>query len=128
MNITIRGLQEAQRHNLKMVRSFEPNNALEDVVRDGTVQAHRYAVAITHVWRFMGGALRAAHRMAWAGFAKWQIYIDPVAISPRGQKPSVYGPFEHARGGEHAFYERVENERGRDIGEAMGRRLARWWG
>jgi hypothetical protein len=84
-------------------------------------------VSITHVWIVLGGGLRAAHRMQREGLALWRIYLDPLAVNPRGQRPAVYGPVEHARGGEHAFYERVELERGQDIGESMGRQLISWW-
>ena len=39
-----------------------------------------------------------------------RIYIDPRAVNPRGQKPSVYGFYENKRGGEHAFYDRTVEE------------------
>lgn len=115
MKTDIRGIQEAQRDNAKMVAAMQPNGGLGRAVQYGTIEGHRYAVAITHVDT---GALRGSHRMDVSG-AHGRIYIDPASVNPRsGQRPSVYGPYEHARGGPHAFYQRTQDEAWQRVGEA----------
>ena len=118
LDLTITGVQEAQRANLEAIAALRPGGAFGRAVVYATTAAHRYAVAITHVDT---GALRASHRVEVSGL-RGRIYIDPGAVNPRSaQRPAVYGPYEHARGGSHAFYQRVVEERGRQIGErAMG--------
>lgn len=125
--ISIRGLQEAQRGNLKMIATMKTGGALEEAVRIGTIAAHRYSVYLTHVDT---GALRISHkikmrRSLFSG-PSGEVYIDPsnpgitrrrgrrrtAAIAAR---PSEYGPIEHARGGEHAFYKRAVEQHGGSI-------------
>lgn len=126
LNATLRGLQEAQDQNLRQIAALQPSGALGQAIREATAQLHRYAVAITHVWRIKGGGLRASHRMeVLGGGLGGRIYIDPAAVNPRGQRPAEYGIYEHARGGEHAFYERAINERGEQIGDAAVRFVMR---
>lgn len=105
---TIEGIQEAQAKNLRIAAALRPSGAAGRVVRFVTLAAHRYATGITHV---CSGALRASHRVKLGG-KRGQIYIDPASVSPTGGRPSIYGPIEHARGGDHAFYSRVETEAG----------------
>ena len=112
-SMTITGIQEAQRANLEMIAALRPGGALGRAVVYATTAAHRYAVAITHGDT---GSLRASHRVEVSGL-RGRIYIDPGSVNPRsGQKPVVYGPYEHARGGSHAFYQRVIDEKGQEIG------------
>jgi hypothetical protein len=40
------------------------------------------------------------------------IYINPQAVNPLGEEPAVYGPYEHQKGGDHAFYERTMEDIG----------------
>jgi len=113
VSLTITGIQEAQRANLEAVAALRPSGAFGRAVIYAATAAHRYAVAITHVDT---GALRASHRIEVQGL-RGRIYIDPGSANPRsGQKPVVYGPYEHARGGSHAFYQRVVDEKGGEIG------------
>jgi len=118
IGLTITGIQEAQRANLAAVAALRPSGVFGRAVIYAATAAHRYAVAITHVDT---GALRASHRIEVKGL-QGRIYIDPGSVNPRsGQKPVVYGPYEHARGGSHAFYQRVVDEKGGEIGaRAMG--------
>jgi hypothetical protein len=118
MKLTLRGLQQAQAANNRSIAALKPNNALGRGIVYATTALHRYTVAITHVWRYKGGGLRAGHRMQidqQATSIHGMIYIDPQAVNPRGQKPSIYGPFEHARGGDHAFYARAVDEAGERV-------------
>lgn len=112
--ITIQGIQEAQRDNLRMIANMRPSGAFGRMIQFATVEAHRYAVTITHVDT---GALKASHRMTVDG-PIGRIFIDSTAVNPRGARPSIYGPIEHARGGGHAFYYRTEQEAGSRIARA----------
>ena len=116
--MSIRGLQEAQRDTLRRIAALKPGGAMEEGVRVGTLAAHRYAVSLTHV---DSGTLRAAHRVVirrtWINKVEGEVYIDPAASKPGliAARPSVYGVHEHARGGDHAFYERTVREHGAHI-------------
>lgn len=114
----IRGIQEAQRDNARMIAALRPDGGLGRAVQYGVIEAHRYTVTITHVDT---GALRASHRMEVTG-ARGRIYIDPASVNPKtGQRPSRYGVYEHARGGVHAFYQRTQDEAWQRVGEAAWR-------
>ena len=123
-SLTITGIQEAQQANLRAIAALRPEGAFGRAVVYAATAAHRYAVAITHVWWYKGGGLRASHRIEVQGL-RARIYIDPASVNPRGERPAVYGGEEHARGGSHAFYERVVVERGREIAEGAMRELVR---
>lgn len=113
MPVSIQGIQEAQRDNLKMIRALDPNSGLGRAVQVATIDLQRYVVAITHVDT---GTLRASHRieMQMSGSAaQATIYVDPTAVNPRSNKRAEeYSVVEHARGEGHAFYERTYMERG----------------
>ncbi len=111
INANIKGIQELQNKNLKRIAALKPSGTAGRTIRYGLTRLHRYAVSITHVWKYKGGGLRASHRMGIDGL-RGRIYIDPTAVNPRGQKPAEYGPYEHARGGIHAFYDRTVEEEG----------------
>lgn len=111
MGISIYGIQQAQNAMLRTANAVRPQSGLGAAVKEATVAAHRYAVYLTHVDT---GALRAAHHMAITG-SRGQIYIDPAAARSDGQRPSIYGPFEHERGNSHAFYAQTVDEYGRQI-------------
>lgn len=114
--LTITGIQKLQRANSKMIKALEPANALGRAVKYALLSALRYARAITHVDT---GALRASHFMMYdAGTPSGSIYISPDTRNPvTNAMPSIYGVYEHGRGGTHAFYERVIAERGDRIGK-----------
>jgi hypothetical protein len=121
MNLTIRGLQEAQQANAKVIAAVKPQGGLGRAVQYATTEANRYATAITHV---VTGALRSSHRMKAESNARYQIYIDPGARNPRsGNRTSIYGLVEHARGGQHAFYQRTVDEQGMQIAGRAARYL-----
>lgn len=122
MKIGIQGLQETQRANARHIRAVRPNGALADGVKTATMLAQQSAIRKTHVDT---GALRASHRMQVAG-RRGLVYIDPSAVNPRsGARTSEYGPAEHARGGDHAFYQRVVEEDGERIARAAGEVILR---
>ena len=111
----ISGIIEAQKAVLKAVAAVEPRGGLGRAIQFATVAAHRSAVIKTHV---ITGALRASHLIDFDAVRPGgDIYINPDARNPRtGQRTAVYGPIEHARGGSHAFYQRVIDEEGETIG------------
>ena len=112
VSLTITGLQEAQALNNRMIAALKPSGALGQAVREVTAAAQRWAIALTHVDT---GSLRASHRMEVGGL-RGRIYIDPGAVNPRsGRHTALYGPYEHARGGSHAFYGRVVDEHGQEL-------------
>ena len=112
MTVTIQGIQEAQKANEHNIAMLQPGGAFGRAVQYTVIQAHRYAVAITHVDT---GALRASHRMEVIGL-HGRIFLDPTARNPRtGTLTSQYGPTEEERGGSHAFYERTAYEGGPSI-------------
>lgn len=118
VRLSITGIQEAQAANNRAIAAVRPEGGLGRAVQYGTTAAHRYALAATHVDT---GALKSSHRMELSG-AHGRVFIDPSAMNPRsGQRTAVYGPFEHARGGEHAFYQRVIDEYGPEIEQEMQR-------
>lgn len=110
-DMTIEGIQEAQDDNLRAIAALKPEGALGRMVQSVATDLHRHAVSITHVDT---GALRASHRIQISnGGLRGMIYIDAGSRNPRSkQKPSVYGAYEHARGGTHAFYDRTLAEAG----------------
>lgn len=127
-DLTIKGIQEAQRWNLRAIAALKPGGMMGRAVQYALVDLQRYAVTITHVDT---GSLRASHRMAYSeGFGLYlgRIFIDPNSINPRSRmRPADYGAAEEARGGSHAFYERTIRERvpatvnrlGQEIGAAL---------
>lgn len=114
--LSIQGLQQAQATNNRAIAALKPSGNLGKAVQYGTIAAHRYAVGLTHVDT---GSLKSSHRMKISGL-RGEVYVDPDARNPRsGKRTAMYGQYEHDRGGEHAFYERVVNEYGRQIGAEM---------
>lgn len=117
MRATIEGIQEAQAWNLRKIAAVRPRGALGRAILYGTTAAHRGAVARTHVDT---GALRASQRMVMYGDSEGQVFLDGSATNPRtGQRTAAYGPWEHERGGEHAFYQRTVDEDGPGIEQEM---------
>jgi hypothetical protein len=110
--LSIKGLQEAQKANLKLIAAMKPDGALGDAIRVGTIAAQRYAVIETHVDT---GTLRASHRISVSGLTGL-VFIDPSARNPRThQLAAQYGPYEEARGDSHAFYGNTVEKYSRNI-------------
>jgi len=114
VKLTITGIQEAQRDNLRMIAALEPAGAAGAAVQVALIKLHRYAVSVTHVDT---GSLRASHRMEVAPSGlRGAVFIDPSAVNPRSKvPPAEYGVYEHARGGAHAFYDRAYNALGGNV-------------
>ena len=107
--MNIEGIQKVQKRNLKRIARLAK---MGDMIYPMTISLHRYAVGITHVDM---GALKAAERLEVrkrAGVMQGRIFIDEGAMTMEGKVPAEYGPYEHARGGEHAFFTRTVKEAG----------------
>jgi hypothetical protein len=109
VKLSITGIQEAQARNNRAMAALRTSGAFGAAIQYATAAAHRYAVALTHVDT---GSLKASHRMEMSGL-RGRVYIDPSATNPRSrQQTAEYGPYEHVRGGSHAFYQRTVDEYG----------------
>ena len=112
MEVTIRGIQAAQRANAQLIAAVSPDGAFGRAIREATAAVHRYAVSISHVDT---GAMKASHRMQIRGL-EGRVSLDQTARNPRSRVPThEYGAHEHQRGGSHAFYERTYHEAGPGI-------------
>ena len=122
VRVAIKGIQEAQSANLKVIAALKPESAFGRAIQFATTAAHRYAVALTHVDT---GALRASQRMELDDNSlRGRVFLDASARNPlSGARTVEYGPFEHVRGGEHAFYRRVVDEYGARIASEAGRMI-----
>lgn len=112
-SIDIKDIQKAMAENQAMINKLASGGAFGRALPYATQAAHRYAVSITHVDT---GALKGSHRMQLLSRFRGLIYLDPAAVGPHGP-PAHYGPYEHNRGGSHAFYDRVIAEVGNRIAE-----------
>jgi hypothetical protein len=131
--LSITGIQDVMERNVRRIASMQPGGAAEIAVREAVILLHRYAVQITHVGRYKksksgtyvwakppeaargGGSLKSSHRMDVNGL-EGKVYIDPGSVNPlTKQKPAIYGIYENARGGQHAFYDRTVDEIGDQV-------------
>lgn len=141
--LSIEGIQETQSRNVRRIAALKPTGEAGKAVKDAIIQLHRYAVSITHVGRYAqtrsgrytwakppkvargGGALRASHRTRIKPTdLSGDVHINKSAVNPlTGSKPSKYGVYENARGGEHAFYDRTVDEIGDQVAKQAGNRI-----
>jgi nucleoid DNA-binding protein len=109
-DVTIRGLQEAQRDNQRMIAALLGGPHV-DGLKAAAFDAQRYLMSITHV---ITGSLRASSRIQIQGFGRSavaRLYVDPAAVNPRtGAHPADYVRAEEARGGSHAAWSRTVTE------------------
>ena len=117
--LTLKGLEAAQDVNKRRIGALQPSSDLGRAVQYAVLELQRYAKSITHIDT---SALQASHLGEVYG-TRGRIYINPSAINPRGQRPETYGPYEQARGGSHAFYDRTVDERGPGVIDEVGRRI-----
>lgn len=119
----IKGIQREQQRNLKVIAMMKPGGARDRAIQKMTAAGLRAAVIHTHVDT---GALRASHRGIPTRRGVAAINLSNTARNPRsGQLTSVYGEYEHARGGRHAFYDLVVIQQGGRIIDLGIRELER---
>lgn len=113
LDVTIRGVQEAQRANEQMIAAMRPRGAFGHAIQAATAAVHRYAIGISHVDT---GTMKASHRMKVRELTG-VVDLDRTSRNPRSRTPAhEYGYHEHERGGSHAYYERTLREAGPGIG------------
>lgn len=109
--VTIEGLQKAQQQNQRRIAALKPTGVFGEAIRYATAELQRFAIAATHVDT---GALKSSHMMEVDGL-RGRIFLSPGAVNPQGQRPAVYGVYEHDRGGSHAFYELTVADHGQQV-------------
>jgi len=121
--VIVKGYEAAQRANARAIQAVSAGN-LGQAVQFATLEAERYSIGITHV---ITGTLRASERVRYDNAnTRGYVYIDPTTVNPvERTRPVVYGPFEHARGGGHAFFERTVNEAGDTVLRQAGDMIKR---
>lgn len=98
----------------EIVEQMRGQGSLGTGISSVTRGALAYAKEITHV---VTGGLQGAHRgtIELTEQPRGIIFIDPSSINPVGERPYIYGPKEHGKGGDHAFYARTVAERGQEL-------------
>ena len=112
--VTLRSTVQGQAEALAAVSQMEreiggARNAFRRAIGRAAEHSQRYARQITHVDT---GELQGAHRARYTGPLRAEVYIDQGRRNVRGGRPHIYGVYEHARGGGHAFYARTVSEEG----------------
>lgn len=112
--VTLKATVQGQAEALAAVQQMEreiggARNAFRRAIGRAAERSQRYARRITHVDT---GELQGAHRATYTGSLRAEVYIDRGRRNIRGGRPHIYGVYEHARGGGHAFYARTVNEEG----------------
>jgi hypothetical protein len=112
--ITVEGKEELIKAINDIIEQLRGSGALGTAVQSVTRGALAYAKEITHV---VTSGLQNAHRATidLSEQPRGLIFIDPSSVNSMGERPSIYGEKEHARGGEHAFYARTVAERGQQL-------------
>lgn len=109
MRGTIRGLQEAQDANERVLAAMQPSGAFGRAMQWATATGQRWAIAHTPVDT---GAWRASHRTELRGL-RGRLSIAPGARNPRsGDLVSAYAQEWEDRKGRYAIYRRLEQEAG----------------
>lgn len=98
--ITLKGLQEAQAANLKIIAALKPGGAVGKATQLMTVKAFRWVVTMTHVGET--GFLRTSRRMDVQELEG--IIYTASSLNKFGQNPKGYDVPEQARGGTHQTY------------------------
>ena len=102
--LIIEGKEEVKAELDKAAKVASQGGQMQQAVGIASRRARAYAVEVSHVWT---GALKASHTIEQTG-AHAEIYPSPAVINPRTKRsPAEYGPFEHRKGGDHAFYART---------------------
>ena len=102
--LIIKGKDEVQAALAEAAKVASQGGDLQQAVGIASRRARTYAVEFSHVWT---GALKASHTIVQSG-THAEIYPSPAVINPRTKRsPAEYGPFEHRKGGDHAFYART---------------------
>lgn len=122
--VILQGFDRAQQTMLRAVRATEPKGALGQAVKDTLLITQRYAAAESHVWT---GTLKRSHVIEWDGGNRGYITPSSANINPRSKTPpSIYGPYEAARGGAHDFYALAERAAQPHVSAIVTSRIERY--
>lgn len=113
MQIQIKNLAETQAYFVRLL-SETSGRGLEDLISKATARAHRYTTMIVHVdtGRLKNSLFPRTH-----GRGNFAYGIVGTNVA--------YAPYEHDRGGSHAFFERTVDEEGPAIIRQFDDDLAR---
>lgn len=100
---------------------------IRDTAREILPEWVQYTKRITHK---LTGLLSESFTWSYDSHrSEGKVFINPRSVAKRGQStviwPKLYGPYEHARGGSHAFFARTLSDRGHRALEVGFRALAR---
>lgn len=102
--IEVKGLKEVQEKMARLVAATGAGKGLDAIIARATLRAHRYASMVVHV--DTGRLKNSLHpRVEGKGNNVYGVVGTNV----------VYAPYEHARGGSHAFFARTIAEDGPGI-------------
>lgn len=114
IQVEIEGLRETQEGLTRILQRVGAGPGMAAIMARATLRAHRYTSAIVHVDT---GRLKNS--------------LFPTVQKTRNTVYGivgtnvVYAPYEHARGGSHAFFERTIDEEGVNIARQVERDIAR---
>lgn len=109
LKTTVQGQAEALAAVQRLEREIAAGRGLRRAVGLAAERLQRYARTVTHVDT---GELQASHRSLYTGPLTAEVSLDRAARNLHDGRPYVYGVYEHARGGGHAFYARTVAEAG----------------
>jgi len=121
MTITVRGYEEIQAANMRILEGMKPDGALGRAVLYATRALQQGTASRAH--RDTGTL--AASQMAEVQGLQGRVYTADNANPKSGDLASVYGPFEEARGGDHAFYNQTMESDAPTILEVAGAQIVR---
>jgi len=112
LDLEIKGLKETQDRLVQLLAQVT-GHGWEAIVSKATLRAHRYATMITHVdtGRLKNSLFPRVHSR---GNTAYGVIGTNV----------VYAPYEHARGGSHAFFARTVDEEGPAIVDQVNQDVA----
>ena len=97
IRLSIKGLQEAQKKNLRRVAALKPGGAMDAILQWAIGEVHRHW---TYNTPHETGALRASRRIrTYFGNGTALVLTDPGATNPKsGTRPAEYDVYLHAQG------------------------------
>lgn len=110
----IRGLQETQARLERLLEKIGAGPGLRSIIARAVLRAHRYTTMIVHV---LSGRLKNSLFPRVTGQANQVYGVVGTNVA--------YAPYEHQRGGSHAFFDRTVKEDGPAIVRQVEQDVAR---
>lgn len=104
LSLQIQGLEETQRRLVALADEVRASGGLEGIIASGTLRAHAYATKVVHV--LTGRLKNSLHP---------RVHTRGNNVHGVVRTNVLYAPYEHARGGSHAFFDRTVKEEGKAI-------------